>query len=243
MARISQRGSSFPGQTLPTHGFRIARTVPDPPPPIAWWKLDGDGTDATGNGFNGSFSGSVSAANNRLSDSASAIEIDAPGHVSIGDVSTFNFDGSQPFSISAWIAPDPLPLWDGAIVSKYSYPSDKGFFFSVTDYSLPVLQLTLGANTCRGVSQPGSITYSGWVHVAGVYDPNQPVRLFIDGAEISSYNVQDSGCTVSAPTGIPMVLGKRTDGAQRNYDGLMDEVKIWDQALTPQEIWAVYSSP
>ncbi len=25
-----------------------------------------------------------------------------------------------------------------------------------------------------------------------------------------------------------MVLGKRTDGAHRNYDGLMGEVKIWD---------------
>jgi hypothetical protein len=74
-----------------------------------------------------------------------------------------------------------------------------------------------------------------WVHVAATYD-GSVARLYRDGTNVSSVPV--TGLIATNPR--PFFIG-RTEGGSNGPDfwrGRMDEVRVWNRALTPEEIRA-----
>ena len=65
-----------------------------------------------------------------------------------------------------------------------------------------------------------------WYHVAGTHD-GTTMRLYVDGVEIGSRAV--SG-TVATGTGVQINSGNE------RFDGLLDDVRVYDRALSPCEI-------
>jgi len=94
-----------------------------------------------------------------------------------------------------------------------------------------------------------NISLNLWYHLAVTYDPadnaNNPT-FYIDGAA----RTVGSGLTESAtPSGAAssdagqdLFIGNRT-GADRTFDGLIDEVRLWSDVRTAAEISANYDIP
>jgi len=81
----------------------------------------------------------------------------------------------------------------------------------------------------------GSVSVSAWTHVAFTFDnPSNMVRLFINGVEAGA----GKSFTKDMPnTQAPVRTGKRYSETYPNaFDGIIDEVRIWNFARTSAEI-------
>jgi hypothetical protein len=86
------------------------------------------------------------------------------------------------------------------------------------------------------VVSPSDIWDGQWHHVVGTYDGSK-VRLYLDGAEVGA----GTPTTISIYyTEGDLSIGRY--GTSWYYSGLIDEVVIYDRALSPEEIKQRYSS-
>lgn len=84
-----------------------------------------------------------------------------------------------------------------------------------------------GAN----VEDAAALEAGKWQHVAGTYDATSgQFRLYVDGRVVISSRTR----RVPNDTGDPLIIGNGGNGTF--WKGLIDDVRIWDHALTPKEI-------
>lgn len=97
-----------------------------------------------------------------------------------------------------------------------------------------------------------TITDGGWHHIAGTYDGTW-MNLYVDGVldnALHSVHVGTSSTTGPGPAffpegplylpGDPLFIGERSHQAREQFKGWIDEVEIFDRALTPSEIQEIY---
>ena len=81
------------------------------------------------------------------------------------------------------------------------------------------------------------ITDGQWHHVGFVYDMDTfHRRLYVDGAQVAEDTSAVSG--LSSDGGLYIGTGKDLD-ASSFFSGLIDDVRIYDVALTPEQIAAL----
>jgi arabinan endo-1,5-alpha-L-arabinosidase len=104
--------------------------------------------------------------------------------------------------------------------------------------SLPsgVLKLDIGEGWTVGQT---SMLDGQWHHIAVVLPMSQSprmqdVQIYVDGQIESNNMFQD--VAVNTLTGSDVRLGMRAGNSLTPYDGLMDELRIYSRALTPEEI-------
>mgnify|MGYP001565449571 FL=1 len=96
-----------------------------------------------------------------------------------------------------------------------------------------------------GVRTTATVNDGAWHHVAVTYDGNSSasgVQIYIDGSSVALtilYNTLSATILNSEN----FTLGKYNSGtgASNAYGGLMDEVAVYNRALTPAEITDIYT--
>jgi hypothetical protein len=83
----------------------------------------------------------------------------------------------------------------------------------------------------------GDLTLGEWYHVAGTFD-GSVIRLFVDGVEVET---TAAGGTIDQ-TSSPFRVGT-ADASGDFFDGLIDEVRVYDRVLTPTEIQTDMNTP
>jgi len=83
------------------------------------------------------------------------------------------------------------------------------------------------------------VTLGEWVHIAAVYDADSDEKyIYINGVEDVVENT-NAGARIS-PVVHNVYIGARADsgntGSETHFSGLLDEVRIYDKALTPADI-------
>lgn len=105
-----------------------------------------------------------------------------------------------------------------------------------------------GANT-NLTSQNVLSTYTqasqnnGWVHVAGTFEPGDSMRLYINGVidrEITGAAVPAS---IDAIPGTPFTIGRLNNSTQHSFTGAIDDVQLYNHALSLEEIQYLFSNP
>lgn len=216
---------------------------------VGWWAFDGNANDGSGNGNNGTVTGAT-LTTDRFGNSNSAYSFDNAGsgnYISVPHSASFAFTGDMSFSL--WLKTStiqPLATW----LMKYTGPTIFNGFsacFSTGGGSCPAstARWDIGNGqlnqyngyytlTCGG----GGIVADGlWHNVVGTFSNNMQM-LYVDGVLMdTSYSSQNG---VGANTQ-PLIIGKDTYNnpgppANRNYNGLLDDIGIWNRALTQSEI-------
>ncbi|MBN8217499.1 MAG: glycoside hydrolase family 99-like domain-containing protein [Spirochaetes bacterium] len=86
----------------------------------------------------------------------------------------------------------------------------------------------------HGLSAPKPLEIGKWVHIVATYD-NQTLRLYQDGVPVGSL---ERGGPIT-PSDAKVILGSHGDDSPRTtFQGVLDEVKIYDRAFSAAEIAA-----
>ena len=146
---------------------------------------------------------------------------------------------SSDFTISAWVNIDNFTssysqiLVDGSNASW----SGLGFSFQVTDTGL--LRLNLANNgSSAGVTLTSSavLSLSTWYNVIAVIDVGNEIRLYLNGVSVANSSIS-SGARNTIGN---WQIGRDTSGA-RWFDGSIDQVRIFNKALSAGEITTLYN--
>ena len=88
------------------------------------------------------------------------------------------------------------------------------------------------------ISSPASAALSTltWYHAVGTYD-GSTVRLYVDGVEQGTGTAQSG---TIAPASNPLRIGTDPANAGRYFNGIIDEVRIYNKALSANEIALQY---
>jgi hypothetical protein len=155
-------------------------------------------------------------------------------------------------TIAAWVKPDMEGLTSDVLTifsaSDIDAPSVEARWFVSNGGSFGTGNLVYGT---RGSSADGTAFSTGtnlmdglWHHVAVTVADDNTVSLYIDGDAVGG-GVAGFFADLSAVNG--MAIGRNKDntagGGQWFYDGLIDDVRIYDKAMTATEIQALVPEP
>lgn len=160
-----------------------------------------------------------------------AVRLDGPGsYLSIGNES--NFDFTNAMTVACWIKPDTFDATWQAFVCKgdYSWRLHRSGDTNQVNFA------------CSGLSQldvtgTTDVNDGQWHHIAGIYD-GANLYVYVDGNLDAS--VASTGQI--ANTGDPVFIGSNASMANREFKGLIDDVCIFNRALTADEIASLYTA-
>ncbi|MBV6627277.1 MAG: DUF4114 domain-containing protein [Rivularia sp. (in: Bacteria)] len=157
-----------------------------------------------------------------LPDFNKALDLDGSNdYVEIANES--NFDITNEITVEAWIKVDNFDKAWQAIVTKgdtnwrlHRYQSTNKIDFAISGIG--------------NVFSDIEVNDGEWHHVAGVYDGTK-LQIIVDGV---SKEVSVSGSISNSAYKVR--IGENAQQTGRNFDGQIDEVRIWDKARTETEI-------
>jgi len=129
-------------------------------------------------------------------------------------------------------------LTNGPMVSdRNSFNLWNGFFLRSWYGKLSFNVAKDATHYCVGTSSLGVLSTGSWFHVVGTFD-NGTMKLYVNGTQAASTN---AGFTSFAmQTGTPFYVGK-CDINPTNFNGKIDEVKIYNRALSETEVANKYT--
>ncbi|MBD3884859.1 LamG domain-containing protein [Phormidium tenue FACHB-886] len=168
-------------------------------------------------------------------------------HISIpGSVSLNNLNAQ--ITVTAWVFPNVAPEGFKVIVSRQVgtllHPDQFYLGFGPENGNMHY-KWHLGTDD-NGTSLEGDI-YRGtpdnnrWIHLAGIYD-GSTMRLYVDGTEIGSRTLTGN----IRVDNNPVTIGGEENGSapqvvDGEFEGLIDEVRIYNRALDASEIREIFS--
>jgi concanavalin A-like lectin/glucanase superfamily protein len=205
--------------------------------PLAYWRFDERpgatiASDASGNGRDGNYVGSVQLGADGVIAGDAAAHFDGNSNVVVGDF--FDFVGTQPFSLEAWIKQDASGLGYQGVCSKLHTALGEGYVLYTTNPLNP--KFTIYSNDMSAdVAYGAAISDVVYTHLVATFD-GSTARLFVNGIE--SMSLAAVGAT--ADVDVPFVIGENHEGNE--FLGAIDEVAVYGTALSPARVQAHYAA-
>ena len=209
---------------------------------VGYWKLDdGKALDYSGNGNDGTLAGGISSNTDKFGNENGALSFDGTGKVLIGDVG----DESNAMTIFAWVNVDSSLFGTSLahpIVSKYYQDESGGHSFSLgIRHDSGSLQTRFYVDDlppwadCSYFQENWQM--DEWMHLATTFDSGY-VAFYVNGELACN---EATPYTTIQDTTTNTVIGGAHSG-DRYFKGSIDEVLIFNRALSPEEISAYYES-
>jgi choice-of-anchor A domain-containing protein len=166
-----------------------------------------------------------------VTDLAKALFLDGQNDwVSVPNSNSLNF--SNHLTIETWIYPTSHSPLVQNVVSKATEPGNSGYIFPRTDDGWQTVSFWLKINNqWQKVIVPFT-GFSQWTHVAATYD-GLFMKIFINGVEVGSLSAPGA---ISANTN-NLSIGQQPGGLlSEYYKGGVDELRLWNRALSHCEI-------
>ena len=202
--------------------------------PIAYWRLDETtGTNAADRigSFDATYTSSptLNQTGVMLDGSASpSVDFTVGPYVLGQDWTALDFPTGEPHTIEAWFHADawgPGGGENGVIIEKRGTAGGNGWNMVVTSAGV-LTHLLDGGST---VSVTSSVSLNTTYHAVATND-GTTLRLYVNGEEVDSTGQLDL-----VASGVVLAIGRDHD-LTGEWDGRLDEVAIYDRALTASEI-------
>lgn len=155
-------------------------------------------------------------------------------------------DITNTLTLEAWINPSSFGFnfAQNSIICKHGWSAGEGGFV-LRCGGTGELSFNIGGIDTNGVnvswkeiiSPTNVLTLGTWCHVAGTYDGYE-LKCYVNGVLQGSLPFIGS---IAPSTSYPLALGRLADpvwGPDRYFAGSMDEVRVWNRALSQSEIAA-----
>lgn len=250
---LSAEDLDFSGKTVLTGRINVRITHPSLPndatfrknfsitglDPVAHWPLtdssvSGDGgvvEDLSGNGFDGTTKNGVTT--DASGYSGTAFEFDGSStYISLPSLDgVHSSDGDR--TVSAWVyADDHSDAYNH--VFQYGTGSTNNAFSIATRSDTGLSEHTWGSSPSR--NSVSSVPTGQWVHLAITYNKATSTRTYyIDGSSVGSITDQGAPDTQFSNARI----GARLNDLTEYWDGRIQDVRLYDEALTQSQIDSV----
>jgi len=253
LGNISSGGYNYNGKLDQVRIYNYARTPAQVAydynrgGPVGWWKMDEcQGTvanDSSGNGNTGTVTIGATVPQSSAGTCTDGLATSAWNNGKAGKYNaSLNFDGVDDYvtisgsvpaatsgTISTWIYPN------SSMTPPVSYPHIAGFLdpslYIQAGTSAPYLQ-TL---TCTVVSSKVLLA-STWQHIVGTYSQNgsnTDCKIYVNGVLTGSNSAAGNVSSTARPFQI--------DGNSHIYQGQIDDVRVYNYALTPAQVKTLYN--
>ncbi len=136
-----------------------------------------------------------------------------------------SLDLSVGMTLEAWVNPTALnaQLWMSVIIKPLAAPDSVDFVLQGSSITTR-LPSTAISTTLTNLSGSSLLPLNTWSHLAATYD-GTTMRLYVNGVQVAS--AAQTGPI--APSSQPLTIGS-------NWSGLIDEVRIYNRALSASQI-------
>jgi len=197
---------------------------------VAYYPFNGNANDVSGNNNHGTVSGAT-LTTDRSGNVNKAYSFDGNNDVITIPQNTI-LNASDELSFSVWVKPDAFPSGSVMIVGKSNYANATNYLVRIKPNGYIQFEYKNFANTTDN-----PLILNQWNHIAVVSDAANAKKVYINGA-LASHN------TATSPYGLvtdPVTIGAANYGAEY-FKGSMDELKMFNKALTIEEIKNEYKN-
>ncbi|WP_261779654.1 Calx-beta domain-containing protein [Microcystis aeruginosa] len=210
--------------------------------PLAYWRLDEtSGTtvyDFSGNGYNGTYFGGVGLGNSAGINSGTSATFDGVNDY----IDTPLSSNRQPLTIETWFKADVTTGERSIVDSDIAFQSGQSLIIGYQAGTIvppnqgdQTLDIEYHGNP-NFYNSPFTVQPNTWYHAVSVFTPGK-VELYVNGQFIGSQTY-----TQQPLDGSNFRIGRHNSNDPQWFDGLIDEVAIYDYALTPSQIQNHYQT-
>lgn len=209
---------------------------------VGYWKMDeasantcsggvNDSCDSSGSGNDGAWNGNATSTTGKFSNSTTFDGID--DYINILDSSNFaTIDSNDTITVSAWIYQTAQTNYDRILNTGWA--NNGAWLLGINTSYKP--NFVIKTNDIQyTASDADTISTDSWHHLVGVYDGSY-VRLYVDG--IAQTPAVCNNCDLdNGSSNIRISDSGTTEG----FTGKIDEVRIYNRALSPKEVRDLYN--
>ena len=165
-----------------------------------------------------------------------ALLLDGRTYVDIGE-SVGNFSDDETFSFAMWIRPR---RFSGVVLSRLEIdddPTSKGYAVSLRDGHVRLHLVQQWADDAIRVETERRVALDDWTHIAVSYDGTSTadgVRIYLDGTA-QPLRIEIDSLFQGFAANNPVRIGRGGD-PDNQYVGSIDELRIYDEVLPPDEV-------
>lgn len=155
-----------------------------------------------------------------------ALSFDGDDRVTVADAASLD---SSRLTVEAWVRPSRDHGWQTVLSKRENAVDDRQSFalFSASDGYTTQPRVVAGE---WGPHGPRPLPVDQWSHLAATFD-GTTWRLYVDGVFVSD---RDGAALVASA--LPLTIGANDPYTNEGFEGLIDEVRIYDRALTEEEL-------
>jgi hypothetical protein len=201
---------------------------------VAWWKLDESqgrkAADSSANDNDGTFVGDPKwlPSGGKI---GGALEFDGvDDYVDCGK--NASLDITNEITIAAWVKTN-----DSGNSDFNPYVSKGDAAYGLKHHGIGSLEFVINDGAWHVAHYPVGGSFNGaWHHLVGTYD-GKALKLYVDG-ELKTAT-PDAGCVI-ATNDFNLNIARNSEITERLYDGAIDDVRIYNYALSEDDITAIY---
>ena len=163
--------------------------------------------------------------------------------IAIADSDVFNFASVRRFTLEAWVNGAPAQEDGAAIVAKGTGGGGEQFAIDIVGGRYRFFCWDGGVPNTPVVASASIGPNGTWQHIVGVLDQSAGrMKIYVNGSEVGSAAPRP---TLLSHTHEVSIGARKNSGAinyNLNFDGRIDEVAIYDRALSTNEIFAHFNA-
>jgi hypothetical protein len=221
--------------------------VVDLPLPVQYWRLDDNGGSMVANHISGGNVGTLVNTPTRTTSglasnltsrtdwpSTAALDFDAGAtndYIDCGNINLTSTNGGGAVTVSMWLNPDSL----AGAARLFTQPTGHAGLAGTTDVQTDGSISVWNGVTYLYPAPAGTVIVGSWQHLAFVWDSGS-MTAYVDGVQKSTVTANFDFGALNGNFGIAAdFIGLHGDG----IDGKIDDIAIFDVALTHAEVAAV----
>jgi hypothetical protein len=212
----------------------FAAPVPLPEGMVAFWRGETDASDLIGGHLGTFYIGTTPTMPNMtpLGKVGGAFNFDGTVYIQVLDSAALKLSH---MTAEAWVAP-AAPGYNAVIACGSSTSNDDTWYLGVTN-GFP--QFLSHSNDL--LAAPSAIPMNQWTHLAISFDGTAK-RLYVNGRPVASKS--GLGTLIYDPAPVPVTIGGgwALNAPTDVFNGWIDEVSLYDRALTDGEIFDIYNA-
>jgi len=220
---------------------------------VGHWTFDGQylntttATDTSGSANNGTLTGANGKPVPVAGKLGQALSFDGvDDYVSVGTGASLANLPLNSFTMSSWVKPTGEPSVNGRIIDKAGAGGVSGWYVfmnptthiveAYSDFSGGLIAFDAYQITSSG------LTMNSWTHVVAVFDiSTKKFKIYFNGA-LQSLSTDTAGVgTALDDSASSFAIGGRAIDGARNFSGSLDDVRIYNRALSAGEVTQLYN--